>query len=289
LKLFLNPERRLRKTRIALAIAAAVLIVGLGAVTEFRDRAEPQAMNAPPTAPSVLGAYSDPPASRAGKEATLETTPSKAAPPAVAKPSPRLYPRDEEYRALMASADPNANAKVYALAWSCANEAENLRMNERVPGAAPTAPNCGLAPGSWQDAELRKKGVVAAAKLGLPNGWAHLYLEEGPGGRLSAFSEAERAEWQQLAVETYTIALNAKDSAALGHEAVVQEAAGNYARAAELYVASAAALARRTNQPYQSPDESLAQIRAKLAPADFNSAVISGRKMAETVKAGELL
>jgi hypothetical protein len=189
----------------------------------------------------------------------------------------------------MASADPHANAKGYALAWDCANEAENLRMNARIPGAAPVGPKCGLAPGSWQDAELRKKGVVAAARLGLPNGWAHLYLEEGPGGRLGAFTEAERTEWQQIVVEAYAAALNAKDSAALGYEAVVQEATGNYARAVELYVASAAALARRTNQPYRSPDETLAQIRSKLSAADFNKAIVDGRKMAETVKAGELL
>jgi hypothetical protein len=158
-----------------------------------------------------------------------------------------------------------------------------------VPGAAPVAPKCGLAQGTWQDAELRKKGVVAAARLGQPNGWAHLCLEEGPRGRLSAFTEAERAEWQQLCAETYPIALKAMDSAALGYEAVVQESLGNYARAVELHVASMAALARRTNQPYQSPDAALEPLKAKLTAADFNHAIAEGHKMAEVAKRGELL
>jgi hypothetical protein len=188
---------------------------------------------------------------------------------------------------MMASSDRRDHARAYLLAWECAGEAEIVRMNGRVPTLED--PKCRLAPGTWQDVEARKKGVIAAAQLGRPNGWAYLYLEEGPGGRLGAFSEAERAEWERLVVETYPIALDAKDSAALAHEAVVQEAAGNYARAAELYVASAAALARRTNQPYLQPEDSLAQLRSKLSAADLNHAIVEGRKMAETVKAGELL
>lgn len=269
-------------------LAVAAVIVGIG-VTGFYafDRwprsADVQVLGKATLVPEIMSA---------GKDSPL-TAPAVPAPPvATAAPpraSPGLYPREAEYRSLMASADPHANAKGYGLAWDCANEAENLRMNDRVPGAAPVAPKCGLAPGSWQDAELRKKGAVAAAKLGLPNGWAHLYLEEGPNGRLGAFTEADRAEWQQLAVETYATALAKVDSAALGYEAVVQEAAGNYARAAELYVASAAALARRTNQPYRQPEESLAEIRSKLSAADLNKAIADGRKLAETAKPGELL
>ena len=269
------------------AIVAALVLIGLATVgglywLDTRDKPPTAVTNAMPKSPSLLGGYSSVPESN-----PTITQSVKAAPQIVTRPG--MYPQEDEFRQLMGSSNPRDNARGYSMAWLCANEADNLRMNERVPGAAPVAPKCGLAPGSWQDAELRKKGVIAAAKLGLPNGWANLYLEEGPGGRLAAFSEAEREEWKRLVAETYPIAIKAVDSAALGHEAVVQEAAGNYARAVELYVASMAALARRTNQPYISPDATLEPLKAKMNAADFNQAVAEGHRMAKAAKPGELL
>jgi len=280
----LKLDRKPRALRVALGLAAVIAVIAGGVTYMRRPPPPPSTPLGPVPKVSVLEAGKDAPTA-----ATPATAPPKASLPTVVE-SPRLYAQEDEFRQLMASSNPRDNARGYlAYAWDCANEAENLRMNERVPGAAPVAPKCGLAPGTWQDAELRKKGVVAAARLGLPNGWAHLYLEEGPGGRLGAFSEAEKAEWQQLVAETYPIAIKAMDSAALAHEAVVQEAAGNYARAVELHVASMAALARRTNQPYQSPDVAIAPLRAKMSAADFNHAVAEGRRTAETAKQGELL
>ena len=273
-----------RSRATTVAVAVSLLIAALVGVAVYRDETPADRVTLAPTRmPSPLAVGNEPAAQPAARAPSMVVMPAKpAAEPAPIAPS--RYPLEDQFRRLMASADPGDNARGYLMAWECANEAENVRMN-----VIPVDPQCGLAPGTWQDAEARKKGVTAAAQLGRPNGWAYLLLEEGPGGRLAAFSEAERPEWERLVAETYPIALDAKDSAALGHEAVLQESAGNYARAAELYVACAAALARRTNQPYVQPEESLAPLRSKLSAADLNHAIVEGRKMAETVKAGELL
>lgn len=269
----------------AMGIAAAILLlvaVLVGVALHLNGEPPVHVTQAPAGTPS--------PPHPSGSEPFARSAPSPLTPAPQARPPAKLsslHSSEDEFRRLMASSDRRDHARAYLMAWECASEADIVRRNGRVPTIED--PRCQLAPGTWQDVEARKKGVIAAAQLGRPNGWFYLYAEEGPDGRLGAYSEAERDEWKRLVAETYTIALEAKDSAALGYEAVMQEAAGNYARAAQLYVASAAALARRTNQPYLQPEETLAQLRPKLSAADLNQAIVEGRKMAETVKAGELL
>lgn len=238
----------------------------------------PQATLGPPPTLSVFSAGKD-----------VQSSQPAAQP--VARPivPPRATPRsqDAEFDRLAASAEPHDHWLAYQMAKQCSDEAT---FDQQGGGYSR---KCFLAPGKWQDVELRKRFVVEAAMRGEPGAWWALYME-GPSLDPSyrgfhSFSVAEYAEHDRLWHEAYEPSLRNLDAGALAFEASRQGRTGNAAQALTLMTAANAAFARRLAIDYDpNADIALGAYRAKLSAEETNRAIAAGLTMAQAAKSGEL-
>ena len=119
----LRLDRKPRVLRVALGVAAAIIVIAGGDAYMQRP---PPLTSAPLGAPPTLSAL------QAGKDTPSGSAQTTAAAPStvVAAPPlpPRLYAQEDEFRRLMASKEPRDNARCYQLAWECANDAGSLAV-----------------------------------------------------------------------------------------------------------------------------------------------------------------
>ncbi len=189
--------------------------------------------------------------------------------------------QNERFDLLSRSESSKSRFEAYQLAQRCLLESEL----DRVPGINYIR-QCDLQPGKWGDGQSRTKLIVRAALEGVWGAWWAL-RDEGPGGRFNGF--AESPDYRDLESKSYQAALTSADPFALAHEAEVQQAQGNIARALTMNVASAASLSklqRRTGayDPEQDPNLDLTFYRLRLNPEAAKQAIHDGLKLSAAAR-----
>jgi len=191
-------------------------------------------------------------------------------------PVPLVTAQSVRFDQLARSESAHDRLEAYKLAQRCMLEAQLADL----PGVD-YAKTCDLPRDRWSDRELRRKLIEPAALEGLPGAWRALY-EEGPKGRFK--SMADHGWFRDLEARAYTAALARADRFALSHEADIQEASGNLARALTLTVASAASLAKQQKRqgsydPDLDPHLDLTHFRSRLEPDIAQAAITEGLKL----------
>lgn len=256
---------------IAIVAGCLALTLSLG-----KGRSGRQAVTlAPQAASAPQGAHASGPLPAIGLA-------SGASPAAVLPPGSRPNRNAaevERFDALAKSDSSRDRFEAYRLALTCLNEAEF----DRVAGSNYIR-QCALQPGQWGNADLRHKLIAPAALDGIAGAWWAL-REEGPGGRFQSIPESP--QYRELMAQAYAAALANADPFALAHEAELQSAQGNVARALTLNVASGASLARMNRLEYDPAKDlnlDLDRDRALLGPERAGQAITDGMTLALKLK-----
>jgi len=182
-----------------IALAAVAAIVGTALYLRPPPHEPPVVLNAPPSMPSVMGAYSDAP--QPSVAVAQAQQPQRPAPALRRQVAPGAA--DAEFRRLASPQATYAERRTaYAMALSCMRE--NGPHGVRLVGTVVdrqgryVAGPCDLSQGTFLDAEVRRRLVTECAEKG--DCW-ELMWNEGPFGYHPVFTAAEFAPLEKKALE----------------------------------------------------------------------------------------
>jgi hypothetical protein len=250
-------------------VLAAVLLMSIPVLMRHSKPNNDRVGNAPPSSPSLLGAYSHD--QRESKVTEYLSTPK----PLMSRAGENS--KSTEFNDLAASKNPEERLAAYWMAAGCYETHQDLK-NGFVPEIDRS--KCGdIQEGQYDNAQLRVD--LLRNTLGVHKNWLAIHSREGPYGMWRSIPAGP--DYDELEKEAYKAALVTADPYALNSESGVLAERNDYVKAITMAVASMVSLAHdRGIQNYDPSKESRIAIlkqQGNLSDEVVSQAIADGKQI----------